>query len=189
MPIKYYLPLLFLSLFACHATKKTADQKDYISLFNHKDLTGWTIAGKGKWHVENGELVGESGPYEEYSYLMSDSVFKDFDLRLEFKQEATGNSGVLFRSSVEGMKVSGWQAEVAPKGWHTGGIYESSGRGWLIKPNATLDHVLKEGEWNDYRIRAVGGEVTTWLNGIRMVSFKDEKIGAANRANWLADSR
>ena len=176
---KLFLPLALVTLLACNTQKKLGDTSDYISLFNHKDLTGWTIAGREKWYVEDGDLICESGPYEEYSYLMSDSSFADFDLQLEFKQEATGNSGVFFRSSIEGVKISGWQAEVAPKGRHTGGIYESYGRGWLIKPNASLDHILKEGEWNHYRIRAIGHEVTTWLNGIRMITLKDEKIGSA----------
>ncbi|HFA49828.1 MAG TPA: DUF1080 domain-containing protein [Bacteroidetes bacterium] len=182
MPRIFY-PIFAILLFAaCGGLKKTTVQEStagYISLFNQKDLSGWTVHGREKWYVEDGDLICESGPYEEYSYLMSDSTFKDFDLQLEFKQEATGNSGVFIRSSIEGVKISGWQAEVAPPGGHTGGIYESYGRGWLIKPTAALDDVLKEGEWNKYRIRAVGDEVCTWLNGIRMVTLKDEKIGAA----------
>ena len=179
MSIKYCIPFLILPFFACNATKKATEQKGYTPLFNHKDLTGWTVAGREKWYVEDGNLICESGPYEEYSYLMSDSSFKDFDLQLEFKQESSGNSGVFIRSSIDGVKISGWQAEVAPKGKHTGGIYESYGRGWLIKPNASLDGVLKEGEWNQYRIQAIRDEVTTWLNGVRMITLKDEKIGAA----------
>lgn len=180
MAIKYFLPLLLISFLSCDTTKKTMAQDDgYTSIFNHKDLTGWTIAGREKWYVENNELVCESSQYEEYSYLMSDNSYKDFDLQLEFKQESSGNSGVFVRSSIDGVKISGWQAEVAPKGKHTGGIYESYGRGWLIKPNASLDHVLKEGEWNQYRIQAVGDELTTWLNGIKMITLEDEKIGAA----------
>ncbi|MEZ4932818.1 MAG: DUF1080 domain-containing protein [Saprospiraceae bacterium] len=181
--MKNFFLLLTLStfLFTCSQSKKLTqtDAEGYTSLFNHKDLTGWSIAGREKWYVEDGTLVCESGPYEEYSYLMSDSSFKDFDLQLEFKQEASGNSGVFIRSSIDGVKISGWQAEVAPHGNHTGGIYESYGRGWLIKPNASLDDVLKEGEWNHYRIQAIGDEVTTWLNGIRMITLKDEKIGEA----------
>ncbi len=165
--------------FSCHIHKNLADSEGYTPLFNHQDLTGWTVHGREKWYVEDGDLICESGPYEEYSYLMSDSSFTDFDLKLEFKQEATGNSGVFIRSSMDGSRISGWQAEVAPPGRHTGGIYESYGRGWLAKPTAALEHVLKEGEWNTYQIRAVGDEVTTWLNGIRMVTLKDEKIGAA----------
>ena len=181
--MKNFFILLFFSsfLFTCSPSRKMVqpDAEGYISLFNHKDLSGWSVAGREKWYVEDGDLICESGPYKEYSYLMSDSSFRDFDLQLEFKQESTGNSGVFIRSSIDGVKISGWQAEVAPPGNHTGGIYESYGRGWLIRPTAALDHVLKEGEWNHYRIQAIGDEVTTWLNGIRMVTLKDEKIGAA----------
>ena len=104
-------------------------------LFNGKDLKGWKVHGTEKWYVENGELICESGPDKQYGYLASDKDFKDFELTVEFKQESNGNSGVFFRSSIEGTKITGWQAEVAPKGHSTGGIYESYGREWLIKPD------------------------------------------------------
>ncbi|MDH5806022.1 MAG: DUF1080 domain-containing protein, partial [Gemmatimonadota bacterium] len=109
----------------------------------------------------------------------TERTFKDFDLTLEFKQEADGNSGVFFRSSIEGTRISGWQAEVAPPGAFTGGIYESYGRGWLIQPDSSKDSALKMGEWNTMRIRALGPEVTTWLNGVEMISIVDSVIGAA----------
>lgn len=152
-----------------------AQEKD---LFNGKDLTGWTVYGTEKWYVENGLLVSESGPDKEYGYLATNEHYKDFDLTLEFKQEANGNSGVFIRSTVEGTKVSGWQVEVAPKGMHTGGVYESYGRGWLIQPEAEKENVLKEGEWNQMKIRLSGNQLTSWLNGIEMVTITDDKIGA-----------
>lgn len=180
MKVQFYSFLLFSAFLAsCHSGKKAGQTGDAISLFNGKDLSGWVIYGREKWYVEDGLLVCESGPYKEYGYLGTEQKFKDFDLTLEFKQEANGNSGVFFRSSIEGVKITGWQAEVAPKGQHTGGIYESYGRGWLIKPTAALDHVLKEDDWNTMRIRCVGDVVTTWLNGIEMITLKDEKIGQA----------
>lgn len=108
--------------------------QESVSLFNGTDLTGWTVHGTEHWYVEDGNLVCESGADAQYGYLTTEASFTDFDLTLEFKQEADGNSGVFFRSSVEGTRVSGWQAEVAPPGLWTGGIYESYGRGWLIKP-------------------------------------------------------
>ena len=114
-----------------------------VSIFNGKDLTGWTIHGTEKWYVEKGELICESGPDKAYGYLSTDKNYKNFDLTLEFKQEANGNSGVFFRSSIEGVKISGWQVEVAPQGMSTGGIYESYGRGWLIKPDAEGEKALK----------------------------------------------
>lgn len=162
---------LFLGLIPCHQEK--------IPLFNGKDLSGWEIYGTEKWYVEAGNIVCESGPDKEYGYLATEKSYKDFDLTLEFKQEADGNSGVFFRSALEGTRISGWQAEVAPPGHDTGGIYESYGRGWLIKPEPQKDQALKMGEWNTMRIRVIGDQVTTWLNGQQMVELEDEKIGQA----------
>ena len=129
--------------------------------------------------MEDGLLVCESGPDKEYGYLGTDKQYKDFELTVEFKQGADGNSGVFFRSSIEGTKITGWQVEVAPPGSSTGGIYESYGRGWLIKPDPELDKHLKFGKWNNMKIRVVGDLVETWLNGKKMVTFEDEKIGGA----------
>ncbi len=148
------------------------------SLFNGKNLDGWKIHGTEKWYVEKGELVCESGPDKEYGYLATDKKYQNFELTLQFKQEANGNSGVFFHSSLEGTKIAGWQAEVAPPNMHTGGIYESYGRGWLIKPDAEKEKYLKMGEWNTMKIRVDGDQVTTWLNGHEMITLKDEKIGA-----------
>lgn len=148
-------------------------------LFNGKDLTGWKIYGTEKWYVEDGLLVCESGPDEEYGYLGTEEQFKDFELTLEFKQGADGNSGVFFRSSIEGTKITGWQAEVAPPGSNTGGIYESYGRGWLIQPDPEKDAYLKFGDWNHMKLRVEGNRVETWLNGEKMIMLEDEKIGQA----------
>ncbi|MFT4032049.1 MAG: DUF1080 domain-containing protein [Siphonobacter sp.] len=150
----------------------------WISLFNHKDLTGWKIYGTEKWYVEKGELICESGPDKQYGYLATEEQFKDFELEVEFKQEANGNSGVFFHSSVEGTKVSGWQVEVAPPDHSTGGIYESYGRGWLIKPDPEKDKALKMGEWNTMKIKVQGNTVISWLNGQEMVNFTDPAFGS-----------
>lgn len=146
-------------------------------LFNGKNLDGWTIYGTEKWYVEDGLLVSESGPDAQYGYLATDDHYKDFELSLDFLQEADGNSGVFVRSTIDGTKVSGWQVEVAPKGKHTGGVYESYGRGWLVKPEAEKELVLKQGQWNTLKIRMMGDQLTSWLNGVQMVSISDEAIG------------
>jgi hypothetical protein len=150
------------------------------SLFNGKDLTGWKIYGTEKWYVDNGMLVCESGPDKKYGYLATEKFYKNFDLSLEFKQESNGNSGVFFRSTIEGVKISGWQCEVAPKGNDTGGIYESYGRGWLKQIEDENENILRPGEWNKMRIRVTGDRVQTWLNGKSMVDLSDEKIGKGN---------
>ncbi len=155
----------------------TACSRPTTALFNGRNLDGWTAHGTERWYVEDGEIICESGPDAAYGYLSTDKNYDDFELTLDFKQEADGNSGVFIRSTVEGTKVSGWQVEVAPPGHDTGGIYESYGRGWLIKPDPAKDAYLKMGDWNTMKIRVVDDQVTTWLNGQEMVQLEDEKIG------------
>ncbi|MBA2499772.1 MAG: DUF1080 domain-containing protein [Chitinophagaceae bacterium] len=169
--------LVILSFFFISATDPTGGFK---RIFNGRDLAGWTIHGTEKWYVENRELVCESGPDKQYGYLSTNKKYKNFILQLQFKLEANGNSGVFIRSDIEGTKISGWQVEVAPADHHTGGIYESYGRGWMIKPSPEKEKILKPNDWNDMRIEVVGDKVTTWLNGQQMVQLEDEKIGQAN---------
>jgi hypothetical protein len=147
-------------------------------LFNGKDLTGWDKYGTELWYVDNGELVCESGPDKEYGYFGTRKYYNDFELTLDFKQEANGNSGVFIRSYIKtGVNISGWQVEVAPPGMDTGGIYESYGRGWIAQIPEEKENILKMGDWNTMKIRVQGDKVTTWLNGQTMTELQDEKIG------------
>lgn len=148
------------------------------SLFNGTDLKGWEIYGTELWYVKDGELVCESGPDKEYGYLGTSKYYNDFDLSLEFKQEANGNSGVFIRSYIKtGVQISGWQVEVAPPGNDTGGIYESYGRGWIWQIPDEKENILKKEDWNTMRIKVTGDKITTWLNGEVMTDMTDEKIG------------
>ena len=172
------LCLLLTTFISANSLAQTPKKSKWMSLFNKKDLSGWKIYGTEKWYVEKGELICESGSDKEYGYLGTEQKFKDFELSLQFKQEADGNSGVFFHSSIEGTKITGWQSEVAPPGHWTGGIYESYGRGWLIKPTEDKDKALKMGEWNEMKVKVVGNNVTTYLNGQEMITLTDDKIGS-----------
>jgi len=149
-------------------------------IFNGKDLTGWKIYGTEKWYVDKGQLVCESGPDKQYGYLATNKFYKNFDLTVEFLQESNGNSGIFFRSTIEGTKIAGWQCEIAPKGQDSGGIYESYGRGWLVQIEDEKENILKPGKWNKMRLRVEGSRVQTWLNEKPMVDLTDEKIGKAD---------
>ncbi len=166
---------LLKTIFACILISGSINAQS--NLFNGKNLDGWKIYGTEKWYVEDGLLVCESGDDKEYGYLGTEKNYKDFILTLEFKQDKNGNSGVFIRSTVNGTRVSGWQVEVAPMGLHTGGVYESYGRGWLIKPDPEKEKVLKEGEWNKMKIKVKGKKLTSWLNDTQMIYIEDEKIG------------
>lgn len=173
--MKKSIILLFFAVIICLNLSSLNAQS---TLFNGKDLSGWQVHGTEKWYVDQGDLICESGPDKEYGYLSTIKSYKNFILKLTFRQEANGNSGVFFRSSVKGTIIKGWQVEVAPPGQHTGGIYESYGRGWLIKPKPENEKYLKMEDWNQLTIKVKGNQVTTYLNGRKMVQLQDDKIGA-----------
>ena len=63
-----------------------------VNLFNGKNLQGWQVHGTEFWYVEDGLLVCESGPDKAYGYLSTEAHYDNFDLSVDFKQEANGNS-------------------------------------------------------------------------------------------------
>ena len=151
----------------------------WVALFNGRDLSGWTNNGAEKWVVEDGTILCESTA-GKYGYLTTEKTYRDFTLRLRFKGEAKGNSGVFVRSRILGIDpqhgpdIEGMQIEVDPSvGHHTGGLYESGGRGWLIQPTAEGESVLKTGEWNELEVLAHGNHIVTRLNGIQIVDYTD----------------
>jgi hypothetical protein len=146
------------------------------TLFNGKDLTGWKTYGAEKWVVENRSILGESAA-GKYGYLTTEKSFRDFELRVRFKCESDENSGVFLRSritgeSATGPDIEGVQVEVDAK-QHTGGLYESGGRGWLAKPTAEGERAIKPRGWNQLEITADGPRIRTRLNGVPIVDYTD----------------
>ena len=170
------LPLSLFLIFFITIGSFAQQEKESISLFNGVDLSGWNIHGTEKWYVEDGNLVCENGPDNEYGYLSTKEYYDDFVLTLEYKQESNGNSGIFFRSTLDGIIINGWQVEISPPGRDTGGIYESYGRGWLIKPDPEKEN-LNYGDWNSMKIMVKGASVKTWLNGVEMIYLSDKMIG------------
>jgi hypothetical protein len=154
-------------------------ESGWTALFNGKDLSGWKNNGDEKWVAEQGTILCES-TVNKYGYLTTDKSYRDFVLRLKFKGEAAGNSGVFVRSRILGIDpqhgpdIEGMQVEVDPNvGKHTGGLYESGGRGWVAMPTTEGEQALKPGAWNDLEISVRGPHIVTQLNGTKIVDFTD----------------
>lgn len=143
------------------------------SLFNGRDLAGWRQIGHEKWVVDDGAIYGE-GVTNEYGYLATEKTYRDFDLRLRFKCEASGNSGVYIHTAFEPgtpKVIQGRQIEIDRAiGHHTGGIYGDS-KGWIVWPAPELETVIKPNDWNDLRIKVDGNRYVTHLNGVQMIDF------------------
>lgn len=159
---------------ASHADE--AEPRFFRKLFNGKDLTGWKKLPGGTWQVAQQAIVGRSKKSESrHGMLITEEQFGDFELRLRF-QVLEGNSGVYFRCERvdEAVAVHGLQAEIENSAL-VGGLYETGGRDWVVKPNPRLtNHVYKAAEWNDLHIRASGREVTVTLNGHQTAHLKDD---------------
>jgi hypothetical protein len=145
----------------------------WIPLFNGKDLTGWKNYGQEKWIVENGEILGEAVT-KEYGYLGTEATYRDFEMRGKFKAEGSGNSGIFYHSTINGTAITGVQVEVDPRpNMHTGGLYETGGRNWLVWPNPEGEKAMKVGDWNDVRFSVRGNHIMTWVNGVLALDYTD----------------
>jgi hypothetical protein len=154
----------------------------WVPLFNGEDLAGWKQNGEENWVVEEKTILCKSAA-NKYGYLTTEKTYRDFDLRLKFKGEADGNSGVFLHARITGIDpehgpdIEGIQVEVDPRaGKHTGGLYESAGRGWMAQPTAEGEQALRPGEWNNLEVAVHGTHIVTRLNGVTIVDFTDAKV-------------
>src|SRR5699024_8016941 len=106
--------------------------------------------GEANFEVKNGTLVGSTVHDSPNSFLVSDKVYSDFILELDFKVDSMLNSGVQIRSNSDPQYkdgiVHGYQVEIDPsdRAW-SGGIYDESRRGWLyfLEDNEKAKRALK----------------------------------------------
>jgi Domain of Unknown Function (DUF1080) len=162
-------------LTAQEARKPAPPPHGWERAFNGKDLTGWVKVGEEQWVVEDGAIHG-TGVTKAYGYLRTERKYRDFQLTLQFKCEADGNSGLFFHTDFKPgtSDVSqGLQVEIdRVLGHHTGGIY-GDGRDWVVWPAPELETVVRPNDWNELFVSIIGNRYITRLNGIQMVDFTD----------------
>jgi len=148
-----------------------ATTQNAATLFNGKDLTGWT-GDPALWSVENGEIVGRTtSGLKKNEFLFSQMTAADFRLTFKIKLlKNEGNSGMQFRSeALPDGEAKGYQADVGVGWW--GKLYEENGRGLLTKESR--EQYVKPGDWNTYEITAVGDHIVTKINGQTCVDVTD----------------
>lgn len=154
---------------------------EWKQLFDGKTLNGFKqLNGKAKYHVEDGAIVGTSVLNTPNSFLATEKEYGDFILELEVKVDTAMNSGIQIRShsrpDFKDGRVHGYQIEIDPsERAYSGGIYDEGRRGWLqdLKDNEAARNAFRNGEWNKYRIEAIGSSIKTWINGIPAANLID----------------
>ena len=157
------------------------DDKEWQNLVG-RDLGNWEqLNGTAPFELKNGEITGTTVPDSPNSFLCTREKYGDFILEFDTWFDPQMNSGVQIRSEsradYQNGRVHGYQVEMDPsaRAW-SGGIYDEARRGWLytLENNPAGQKALKVGEWNHYRVEAIGNSIRTWVNGVPCADLIDE---------------
>lgn len=161
--------LWFAACVPVHAAPRT--------LFNGRDLSGWTAYGHGKWTVEDGAIAGRfdtqrPGP----GYLLTDAEFTDFRLELQFWISKRGNSGVYVRQPLRPFGTKGKEkpAQQAADGHEIQIDYNDPKNLTGAVYNCRNVTTVAGGEerWNKYAIECRGPRVVVWIDGQEVNRFE-----------------
>jgi len=176
-PLMRILPLLLLVwTFAAAAAEPWTD------LFNGRNLKNWRVLnGDAKFIVRDSTIVGVSKLNTPNSFLATRARYDDFILEFECRIDDGLNSGVQIRSlslpEYQNGRVHGVQIELdpSPRAW-SGGIYDEARRGWLynLECNPAGKKAFKNGEWNRFRVEAIGASIRVWVNDIPTADIVDD---------------
>ena len=186
------------------------DEAGFRPLFNGKNLDGWEGDPK-YWRWEGDALVGEITP----ETVVKSNTFiiwrggapRDFELKVDYRMTANGNSGINYRSVVAPDPVTpsnrfamrGYQADIDGRNVYTGQNYEEKGR-LFLGTRGQITHVtggrkpivlgslgdpkelekLITADWNSYHLIIRNNVLVHMLNGRTMcVVIDDDKPGDA----------
>ncbi len=165
------LPFIAGAMFLALSVHAQAESK-WVSLFNGRDLSGWTVRGKAAWSVQDGALVGVGG----MGHIYSEPVCSDFEFKGMFRitsQGASANSGFYFRANPPADNPDGFPNGYEAQICNSGNAYT----GWLWKPGTptgkATELLTKDGEWFSYRIKAVGKHIQFWINDKPVMTYDD----------------
>lgn len=153
----------------------SAGQEGFVPMFNGKDLAGWQTTGN--WMVEDGGVItlkpreGEKGWQRYGDYLTTAKKYKNFEIKLDFKFNAAGNSGVFMRiGDLKDHVTSGMEVQILDThGKKDVGHHDCGGVIRTVGP--TKNMVKPAGEWNHYHIKLVNSQLTVILNGEQIVDI------------------
>lgn len=186
-----------------HNTLTAAEkQEGWILLFDGTTLNGWRNFNKqtigSSWKVEDGTLLLDAQKDPNGHWQSADGgditaggVFADFELRLDWKIDTCGNSGIIYRA-VEAEKYNDpWQTgpemQILDNKCHADANIEKHRAGDFYDVVACSQETVKPAlEWNEARVVAKGNHIEHWLNGVKVVEVE---MGTAAWKQLLAASK
>jgi Domain of Unknown Function (DUF1080) len=170
---------------AITAQEKKVDDKDWVQLFNGKDLSGWKAhpESPGVWEVKDGAIVGSG---TKASHLFTErGDYENFHYRLEAKVSDKGNSGQYFRAKFAKGYPPGYEAQINSThsdSIRTGSLYPSflppkmpkEERAKILEKIIVKEQLVKPDEWFTQEVIADGNHIQIIVNGKKTVDFVDE---------------
>lgn len=145
----------------------------FTPLFDGKSKKGWVQILDSNWAVEDGALVGRQNPggrREGESWLITEKDYGDFILRLKFKIDQGGNSGIFLRDPIS--RADRKKAKDGGQGPWEAGYEVNINNDEPVYPTGSVwdaakgtQKLQKENEWNDVLIKIQGQQIWTWING------------------------
>jgi hypothetical protein len=149
-------------------------------LFDGHSTDGWHSYGMTKadslWDVRDGVLHLNSSTRKEHGNLLSNDLYGDFDLKLEWKISPGGNSGILFyvRDDIAKYKeayYTGPEMQILDNDGHPDGKIPKHHAGDLYDLIACSKETVKPvGEWNQAEVYSKKGSLKLYLNGVNVVT-------------------
>lgn len=152
-----------------------ADEGDLKSIFNGKDLSGWQVPDPNPfWRVEDGVLVGENDAARKGHVLYTKKAYKDFILELEARWTGEIDSGIMLRRPELQLQIG---ISRSLKKDMTCSFYTNGREKYPEAGQAKeLEKFLRPGDWNKIRLQAKGAAFDVWLNGEKVVQYKDPRF-------------
>ncbi len=168
--MKYPIATLVLfSLIVAGCGKKDSGLE---SIFNGKDLTGWTYNVEACWPVKDGVLHAANDPDQKGDILQTEKSYKNFVVQADFKfGEGRVDTGVFLRDTKEQIQIG----ESGSLKRDMTALPYIPGKGYPIQVE-TAQSILKLDDWNTIKVQVSGNTYTTWLNGTEIMTYESETI-------------
>lgn len=141
---KIFIPILLLFIFVINGCQNKKTNDSFTVIFDGKTLDGWH-GDTEYWRAENGMLIGEITPNNTLTnntfIIFNGPTPENFELKLEYRISADGNSGINYRSEEvpdAPFALKGYQFDIDGKNTYTGQNYEERGRTTLAYQGQTV---------------------------------------------------
>jgi hypothetical protein len=145
----------------------------WVTLFDGSSMKGWYTIGDANWRLEDGTVVADKLTGKNNGFLVTDKMYRDFQLYAEFWVSDNANSGIYMRCGNPGV--------INDKICYEANIFDQRqdptfGTGALVHIAKVVPMPKAGGKWNTYDITVKGDQIVLILNGVKTVDVRDKQF-------------